>query len=56
MDPLEDAFEKAVQNGVFPGAVLLAKDRSGMLSLPFCCSVLFQISRDRSPSGADDLS
>lgn len=29
MESLENAFEKAVQDEVFPGAIVVAKDKSG---------------------------
>lgn len=31
MPPIEEVCEKAVADGVYPGVVLLAKDKSGML-------------------------
>jgi hypothetical protein len=31
----EEKFEQAVKDGVFPGAIMMARDKSGTTPLPF---------------------
>jgi hypothetical protein len=35
----EERFEQAVKDGVFPGAIMMAKDKSGTSLLHLGCSV-----------------